>query len=147
MKRRPWGSQKTDAQRERDRVRKEREWARKYHSEARIFYIATALECVVPNCTDGGDNDPAHTRTGGVGRKSDYTTIVPMCRPHHDQHHRGRLTFAERRGIDLEEAARLTEASWQTYGSEVVGRAQRDGRYAAWHRRWSASRHEQDDAA
>lgn len=143
MKRRPWGSQKTDAQKERDRVRKAREFDRKYGGLERVFYVSTALKCVVPDCDEDGDCDNAHTATGGTGRKADYDTVVPMCWCHHAEHHRGAVTFAERYGLDLDDAARLTETSWQLYGADYVERAKSDGRWDAWLRR----RDGEDEAA
>lgn len=62
------------------------EFARIYHSKARVAFVKS-LGCAV--CFRTGDCDNAHTESGGKARKADYTTIVPLCRRHHiqyDQH-------------------------------------------------------------
>jgi hypothetical protein len=129
--RKPWGSQKSDAQRERDAARKEREFARKYDSLDRVFYVSTALNCVVPDCDALGDMQNAHVETGGTGRKANADRVVPMCERHHE-HHRGRLTFAEKYGLDLDVSARLTETQWQLYGADVIARAKASGAFDRW---------------
>lgn len=114
--------------------RRAREWARAYHSLERCFYVSAVLSCIVPTCEqDAGDYlDNAHAHTGGKGRKGPYTEIFPACRGHHTEHDEGRARFSEKYGVDPDEAAMLTEESWQEYGADVVARAKADGRYQRW---------------
>lgn len=112
--------------------RREREWARAYGSLERVYYVSTALGCVVPDCHDSGPMENAHVETGGTGRRADADRVVPMCERHHAEHHRGRLTFAEKYGLDLDVSARLTETQWQLYGEDVIARAKKSGAYARW---------------
>lgn len=133
--RKPMGTGKSPAQKARDAERKAREYARKYGSTERAFYVAQ-LACVVPWCRSVGWMENAHIETGGVGRKADASKVVPCCARHHRTGpiamHAGVETFQDEYGIDLEEAARLTEESWQRYGAEVVARAKADGRFDRW---------------
>lgn len=131
------GSKKSAAKQRRDEARKAREFARKYHSEERVYFVAEELACAVPGC-NAGPNDNAHTETGGTGYKAGYQTIVPLCTGmsgHHAEIHQGIETFVERYGIDLESAARDTEKAWTLRGEEVVERAKADGRYDRWKER------------
>lgn len=76
-------------------ARKAREFARAYHSKARVEFVK-GLGCVY--CTalhplfgvvTAGKSHNAHTVTGGGSRKADFTTIVPLCASHHrlyDEH-------------------------------------------------------------
>lgn len=129
------GAKKSAAKRKRDEERAAREFARKYHSIERVWYIAEHLACCVPGCT-AGPNDNAHVRTGGVGYKADYTAVAPLCTGmtgHHRQlHYMGTATFEHETGVDLEKAAADTEESWQLRGEEVVARAKSDGRFDRW---------------
>lgn len=55
--------------------RKKSEWARAYHSEAFVRFTKAA-----PCAADGRmPSDAAHTENGGMGRKGDWTTIIPLC--------------------------------------------------------------------
>lgn len=62
------------------------------------------LDCAV--CGRKGPNDPHHVNKeghGGKGIKGDDTRAIPLCNEHHREFHdKGRLTFAERHGIDYE---------------------------------------------
>lgn len=115
-----------------NKARRAKEWARAYHSIERVWWIANGCACVVPDCL-ARDCENAHTETGGMGRKADYTTVVPLCTFHHRKLHRiGRDTFEECYCVTLEEAARLTQQAWELSGLEVAERASADGRIAAW---------------
>lgn len=115
--------------------RREREFARAFGSLERCYYVSQ-LACVVPWCRQRGPMENAHIETGGVGRKADATKVVPACEPHHRTGpiamHHGIETFQDEYAIDLEEAARLTEESWQRYGADVVAGAKADGRFDRW---------------
>ena len=62
--------------------RKAREFKRTYHSTARVKFVKS-----LPCCVCGGDGSVnAHTTGGGMSRKGDFTTIVPLCHVHHVQY-------------------------------------------------------------
>lgn len=139
----PIGSKKSAAQKKRDTERKAREFARKYGSEERCYYVAT-LHCVVPSCTRTGWMENAHTESGGTGRKADAETIVPACAKHHrtgadSLHNLGRESFQHAHGVDLEIAAAETDVSWLLYGDDVVERAKANGRFDKWKNRRHAA--------
>lgn len=93
------------------------EFARIYHSEARVKFIKW-LGCIVCGATPC---DGHHTKNGGTGRKSGYETIVPLCRAHHeevDSPNSGPVTMAAKYGIDWEAEARQTHECWQSWGPE-----------------------------
>lgn len=93
-----------------NRKRKASEFARTYHSRARVAFVKS-LGCVY--CTalhplfgivSAGKSDNAHTEGGGMGRKGPYTSIVPLDRTHHRM-------YDERRGPFADEAVRAAIAS------------------------------------
>ena len=67
----------------------------------------------------------AHVTSGGMGRKSDSTMLVPLCgmtmslNPgcHADLHHAGVKTFEERHKVNLKTEAAKYEAEWQLASS------------------------------
>lgn len=62
------------------------DFARVYGSKARVEFVKS-LPCVACNATP---SDNAHIKSGGMGRKADYTDIVPLCSKCHTlQHQRG----------------------------------------------------------
>lgn len=62
------------------------DFARVYGSKARVEFVK-GLPCVACN---SGPCDNAHIKSGGMGRKADYTDIVPLCHNCHLlQHQRG----------------------------------------------------------
>lgn len=73
---------------------------------AYLAYVRT-LPCTV--CRHPGPSDPAHLRTGapqyrkphtGMGEKPDDCWVLPLCRTHHDEQHRGNeLSFWLRHGF------------------------------------------------
>lgn len=88
--------------------RKQSEFARIYGSRKRVAWIQS-LECVVPGC-GGRMSENAHTATGGMGRKADAETIVPMCTTHHRLLHTiGVATFSDAYSLDLPALAAETD--------------------------------------
>lgn len=68
--------------------RTKQSFARIYGSPERVAWVKS-LPCSVVGCTEGPIHN-AHTETGGMGRKADYTTIIPLCWRHHQfVHERG----------------------------------------------------------
>ena len=73
---------------------------------AYLAYIRT-LPCLI--CRRPGPSDPAHLRTGarqydkphtGIGEKPSDQWVLPLCRTHHDDQHRGNeLAWWARQGI------------------------------------------------
>lgn len=69
--------------------------------------MVRTMPCTV--CRRPGPSDPAHIRTGapqygkqptGMGEKPDDCWVLPLCRMHHDEQHRGNeLAFWLRYGI------------------------------------------------
>lgn len=75
-----------------NRKRKDREFARAYHSKERVLFVKS-LGCLYCRMTFGCSAYPdvhnAHTENGGSGRKAGYETIIPLCATHHrayDEH-------------------------------------------------------------
>jgi hypothetical protein len=58
-----------------NRQRREKEFAREYGSDERVKWIKKQ-RCI--GC-GGLPSENAHTVTGGMGRKADANTIVPLC--------------------------------------------------------------------
>lgn len=89
---------------------------RVYGTDARIAWMK-ARPCEVPGCHVTGC-DLAHAVSGGMGRKSDYTSLLALCHPHHsEQHLIGTPAFEAKYGISLTDAAARTEAEWQAHTS------------------------------
>lgn len=113
------------------------QFARIYGSAERVAWIQ-ARPCVVCGWTGGCEN--AHIVGGGVGRKSGYANIVPLCgahpaRPgtayisrgdgfdigcHAALHSCGIKTFQKAYFVNLVECAAKTEAAWQSHLRETV---------------------------
>jgi hypothetical protein len=90
--------------------RKAAEFARCYGSRARVAFVK-ALPCCI---CGGGPCDNAHLGNGGMGRKSDYPNIVPLCRTHHQRLHRiGLDAFEDWYSVTLAHYATWTETLWQ----------------------------------
>lgn len=94
--------------------KKRKEWARAYGSPERVRWVQGQW-CVVPDCREW-PTENAHTESGGMGRKADADTIVPVCRHHHREMHMGQKTFEKKYGLDLKELARQTQRRWQSCG-------------------------------
>lgn len=90
--------------------RKRADFLRIYGSKERVEWVKS-----LPSIASG--RTPcvnAHTATGGMGRKADYTTIVPLTHEEHEELHRkGQRTFEAKYGVDLREAAIHIERRWQ----------------------------------
>jgi hypothetical protein len=92
--------------------RRKSEFQRAYGSEARVEFVKS-LPCIVGCCLGLIPVENAHIETGGMGRKADYTLIVPLCTAHHKMaHDHGHERLAQRYGIDLKAAAAETECRW-----------------------------------
>jgi hypothetical protein len=90
-------------------ARTAKEFRRIYHSEAYMRWIR------YQPCVACGDRpcEAHHTRSGGVGRKADWATIVPLCHTcHRVTHDRGRNAL----GVDWESAAAKTRGRWELEG-------------------------------
>lgn len=103
--------------------RKRTEWQRAYHSKARVEFVKR-LPCALSDVIGLPARVNAHTKSGGVGRKADYTTIIPLTPHLHElQHRQGwRATFAAAgwlppKNIDhtLRYMADHTETLWRRY--------------------------------
>lgn len=93
------------------RNRKSSEFLRIYGPPGRVEWIK-GLPSVVSGrspCVN------AHTRSGGMGRKADYATIVPLTHEEHEELHRtGQRTFEARYSVDLKAMAEQVERRWQS---------------------------------
>lgn len=108
----------------RNEERQEREFPRKYHSLERVAFVKS-LGCIVPRCRDRNIEN-AHViadEDKGVGRKSGYRTIAPLCIGHHRDradslHVLGPVAFEELHGVNLADAAKHVEMWWLDYAGE-----------------------------
>jgi hypothetical protein len=90
--------------------RKRENWLRSYHSVERVKFVSEVLRCHI--CGKVGEN--AHCRSGGMGRKADYDTVVSLCAEHHHElHQEGAKSFGAAYGFDLHELAAWVETEWQ----------------------------------
>lgn len=93
------------------------EFARVYGSRARVAWVK-ALPCVA---CGRGPCDNAHTETGGMGRKADAHTIVPLCAGpngcHANLHRFGIQAFERKWDLFLSIAADVTEQAWNMEGA------------------------------
>ncbi len=95
--------------------RKPSEFARIYGSRARVRWIK-AQPCVVGSRGCEGAIENAHTENGGIGRKADAATIVPLCHRHHaDMHLFGARAVQTAWRVNLTLAASATEQAWRRY--------------------------------
>ena len=84
------------------------EFQRVYGSKRRVEFVKH-LVCSVCGATPC---ENAHTKSGGMGRKADYTTIIPLCRKcHRIQHAKGWQAFGFN-AVDLERLAAFIQALW-----------------------------------
>jgi hypothetical protein len=98
------------------------EFARIYGSKARVEWVKS-LPCLI---CGRGPCDNAHTENGGMGRKGDAASIVPLCcmgmddphspgylRGHHGLLHQiGVATFESEYRVDLKAEAARVAAAW-----------------------------------
>ena len=89
-----------------NRKRRAESFKRCYGSKARVAWVKT-WPCFLCG-TRPSEN--AHTQNGGMGRKADYTTIVPLCHTHH-----ARLDAHEIDDFAWTEWAVLTEFLWKLH--------------------------------
>ena len=99
-------------------ARASRAFVRAFHSAERVRWV-NAMPCVVC-CRVPCQN--AHVTGGGMGRRSGYANIVPLCALHHaEQHQVGMKTFAATHRVDLVAEAAKTEAMWQRHELRTGG--------------------------
>ena len=97
--------------------KKRDKFAREFCSDERIQHVKD-LGCLVQMhghtpgpCSDAIHNH--HTQNGGMGRKGDFDTIVPLCVRHHREvHDKGVRTFEKTYGLDLALSADAVQISW-----------------------------------
>lgn len=98
---------------------KAEEFARKYHSRERVLWMQRQPSIIsgeVP-CVN------AHVGIEGIGRKADYTKIVPLTKAEHDEIEKpngGIKTFCAKYSVSIEwllEQAAATERRWQEYAA------------------------------
>ena len=98
--------------------RKAREFARTYGSKARVEYVKTIACCHCWHWSKGGI-DNAHTTGGGMSRKGDYTTIVPLCRSCHVRYDEYLAPFDQPAVRDrIAGKAPFVEAAWLRHCGE-----------------------------
>ena len=97
--------------------RRQSEFARTYHSKARVAWVK-AQPCVVCGNTP---SENAHVDNGGAGRKAGYQHIVPLCATHHRQQHANGWASLGWAWDDLRyrvEYAEYINAEWERYAAE-----------------------------
>lgn len=93
------------------KTRSRDEFARVYGSKERVAWVKSlpCAACQRSNCQN------AHTENGGMGRKADYDTIVPLCPDCHAALHRmGTETFSRLWSLDLSAYAAQVERAWRS---------------------------------
>lgn len=99
--------------RKKNAKRRESEFARCYHSKARVLFVKS-LPCFATG--KRGQSDNAHvTRDGseGMGRKGGYRCIAPLTREAHRLLDTNPARFTERFGeFDFDAMAAWTEEQW-----------------------------------
>ena len=105
----------------RNDARRKKEFARCYGSKERVEWVKHRLCFAVLGVSlCEGKIENAHTENGGMGRKGDASTVIPLCARHHRSLHQiGPDAFQRAYGIDLHTAARLTEEAWQQHAAGV----------------------------
>jgi hypothetical protein len=94
---------------------------REYGSQNRVDWV-NELPCLA---CGRSPSDNAHTENEGKSRKGHHTTIVPLCRPHHRESHRGVQTFEAKHalrlcGRTLRSWAETIAHAWRLHAGEVV---------------------------
>ena len=90
------------------------EWDRIYGGEERVHFVKTLPCCACGRFpSEERPSENHHVRNGGLSRKADYLSIVPLCAPCHRLIHQiGKKSFVARYGVSLEAAAAFTQAAW-----------------------------------
>ena len=92
------------------------DFMRIYGSKVRVEFVKR-LPCTACN---GGPSENAHIKSGGMGRKADYTDIIPLCKKCHSlQHSRGWKALGLNQML-LEAAALRTQWLWVTRAERGV---------------------------
>lgn len=69
-----------------------------------------------PHLDCSGPIEAAHTASGGVGRKADASTLIPLCRKHHAELHQyGAHSFEKAYGLSLRHEAEKVDNEWQRH--------------------------------
>ncbi len=79
-------------------------------------------KCIVRSCT-AQPCDSAHIRSGGKGRKDDWTRTVPLCAAnpyfgyigHHTQYDAAKKSWPIYHKLDMEAEAAANQVRWQAY--------------------------------
>jgi hypothetical protein len=106
-----------------NRKRKVSEFARVYGSRQRVAWVKRR-PCLVANdeCRQYAIENAHVTDDGtkGMGRKSGYRCIAPLCHLHHRWLHiQGATWFEERYGVSLAFAAAQTELAFLAFGERA----------------------------
>lgn len=95
--------------------RKAKAFPRAYGSDERVRWVKS-LPCVVCEArgvTQQSPTENAHTKSGGMSRKADADTIIPLCTAHHSELHRGAQTFERTHGMVLTDVAAQIAERWE----------------------------------
>ena len=93
-------------------MRSAKSFARIYGSKERVAWIQ-AMPSVVSGRTPCVN---AHTVSGGMGRKADYHTIVPLTDAEHRELHQiGVKSFEQKYRVDLKALAGQVQDRWLTH--------------------------------
>lgn len=85
---------------------------RAYGPAERREWIASQ-SCSVPMCPRTPCEN-AHTASGGVSRKADADTVIPLCRYHHGElHQHGAVSFQRVHRLSLAACAEATARAWR----------------------------------
>lgn len=101
----------------RNPARRSKAFARCYGSEARVLWMSRQPCCVCGYPV----SENVHTKGGGMGRKADADTIVPMCHDHHRElHQSGTASFELAYGIRLASVAHNTDLAWRVHAARCT---------------------------
>lgn len=93
--------------------RRKKEFARAYGSTERVAWTK-AQPCIA--CAAKQQIEVAHTVTGGMGRKANASTTVPLCSWCHAELHRGGVrSFEQKFNLNLQVSAAENEMRWQEF--------------------------------
>lgn len=94
-----------------NRKRRKANFARAYNSPAFVRWISR-LPCYACNYAGPSPRQAAHSVTGGMGRKADACTVLPLCGVCHSrQHTLGLLAI----GMTRETAKAAAETTWRNW--------------------------------